>query len=42
MAKYDKSRAWKETRELLREHRGSLTIGLILMVINRFSGIVLP
>jgi subfamily B ATP-binding cassette protein MsbA len=42
MAKYDKSRAWKETRELLREHKGSLTIGLVLMVINRFSGIVLP
>src|SRR3954447_13309915 len=42
MAKYDKSRAWKETRELLKEHRGSLTIGLILMVINRLSGVVLP
>jgi subfamily B ATP-binding cassette protein MsbA len=42
MAKYDKSRAWKETRELLREHKGSLTIGLVLMVINRFSGLVLP
>jgi subfamily B ATP-binding cassette protein MsbA len=42
MAKYDKSRAWKETRELLREHKGSLTIGLALMVVNRFSGIVLP
>ncbi len=42
MAKYDKSRAWKETRQLLREHRGSLTIGLVLMVINRLSGVVLP
>src|ERR1043166_2562558 len=42
MAKYNKSRAWAETRELLREHRGSLTIGLILMVINRGSGLVLP
>jgi ABC-type multidrug transport system fused ATPase/permease subunit len=42
MAKYDKSRAWKETRELLGEHRGSLAIGLVLMVINRLSGIVLP
>lgn len=42
MAKYNKSRAWQETRELLREHRGSLSIGLVLMVINRGSGIVLP
>jgi subfamily B ATP-binding cassette protein MsbA len=42
MAKYDKSRAWAEARELLKEHRGSLTIGLVLMVINRLSGLVLP
>ncbi|HEY4303784.1 MAG TPA: ABC transporter ATP-binding protein [Gemmatimonadaceae bacterium] len=42
MAKYDKSRAWKETRELMGEHRTSLTIGLILMLINRLSGVVLP
>jgi ABC-type multidrug transport system fused ATPase/permease subunit len=42
MAKYDKSRAWKEARELIGEHRGSLTVGLILMVINRLAGLVLP
>src|SRR3954462_2310257 len=42
MAKYDKTRAWKEARELIAEHRASLTLGLGLMVINRFSGIVLP
>lgn len=42
MAKYNKSRAWAETRELLAEHRTSLAIGLVLMVINRLSGIVLP
>lgn len=42
MAKYDKSRAWKETKELLGEHRGSLAVGLVLMLINRLSGIVLP
>src|SRR3954466_3586391 len=42
MAKYDKSRAWAEARELLIEHKGSLAIGLVLMVINRFSGMVLP
>ncbi|HEY4215513.1 MAG TPA: ABC transporter ATP-binding protein [Gemmatimonadaceae bacterium] len=42
MAKYDKKRAWTEARELIREHRGSLAIGLGLMVINRLSGFVLP
>jgi subfamily B ATP-binding cassette protein MsbA len=42
MAKYDKSRAWAEARQLIREHRGSLTIGMVLMVINRVSGLVLP
>ena len=42
MAKYDRSRAWAEARELLREHRGSLSVGLALMVVNRMSGLVLP
>src|SRR3954469_11420916 len=42
MAKYDKGRAWAEARELIKEHRGSLSIGLGLMVINRMSGLVLP
>jgi ABC-type multidrug transport system fused ATPase/permease subunit len=42
MAKYDKSRAWKEARELLAEHRGSLGVGLALMVVNRLAGLVLP
>jgi subfamily B ATP-binding cassette protein MsbA len=42
MAKYDKGRAWKEARELISEHRGSLSIGLALMVINRVAGLVLP
>ena len=42
MAKYDKSRAWKEARTLLHEHRGPLGIGLALMVVNRFAGLVLP
>ncbi len=42
MAKYDKSRAWKEAKELVAEHRGSLAIGFGLMLINRFSGLVLP
>src|SRR3569833_1901908 len=42
MAKYDKSRAWAEARQLIAEHRGSLTIGMVLMVINRVSGLILP
>ncbi len=41
-AKYDKSRAWREAREILSEHRGSLAVGLALMVVNRFAGLVLP
>src|SRR5437764_4692597 len=40
--KIDTARAWAETRQLLREHRGSLTIGMILMLINRLAGLVLP
>src|SRR3954468_14426788 len=42
MAKYDKTRAWKEARLLVSEHRSSLAIGLVLMVINRLAGLVLP
>ena len=40
--KLDSARAWAETRERLREHRGSLTIGMVLMLINRIAGLVLP
>src|SRR5689334_21529868 len=42
MAKYDRSRAWAEARELIREHRASLSVGLALMLVNRVSGLVLP
>src|SRR5215468_1413001 len=42
MAKYNRSRAWAEARELIREHRASLSVGLVLMVINRLAGLVLP
>ena len=42
MAKYDKTRAWKEARTLIAEHRSSLAIGLGLMVVNRLAGLVLP
>ena len=40
--KIDSARAWAETRQLIREHRGSLAIGLVLMLINRLAGLVLP
>jgi ABC-type multidrug transport system fused ATPase/permease subunit len=42
MAKYDKARAWREARELVAEHRGSLAVGMALMVVNRLAGFVLP
>ncbi|HYM22536.1 MAG TPA: ABC transporter ATP-binding protein [Vicinamibacterales bacterium] len=42
MAKYDKTRAWKEAKELIGEHRTSLAVGLALMVVNRVTGLVLP
>src|SRR5215217_7055928 len=35
-------RAWKEARELVWLHRRSLTFGLILMLVNRLAGLVLP
>ena len=34
--------AWKETRSLLAARRGRLALGMLLMLINRFSGLVLP
>jgi ABC-type multidrug transport system fused ATPase/permease subunit len=34
--------AWAETRRLMWQHRRSLGIGLVLMLINRLSGLVLP
>ncbi len=36
------SRAWAESRELIWQHRRSLSIGLFIMLINRLSGLVLP
>ncbi len=42
MAKYDKTRAWKEAKELVAEHKTSLSIGFGLMLINRVAGLVLP
>ena len=40
--KVDTKRAWAETRDLLREHRGSLALGMMLMLVNRGAGLVLP
>ncbi len=34
--------AWKETRALLAARRGRLGLGLVLMLVNRASGLVLP
>jgi ABC-type multidrug transport system fused ATPase/permease subunit len=36
------SNAWREARELVWQHRRRLTAGLILMLINRLAGLVLP
>lgn len=40
--KINYSRAWAEARELVWQHRRSLTIGLALMLVNRLAGLVLP
>src|SRR5262249_24543972 len=34
--------AWEEARELVWSHRKRLALGLVLMLINRLSGLVLP
>jgi len=38
----DYSRAWTEARQLIWSHRRPLAIGLALMLVNRFAGLVLP
>jgi ABC-type multidrug transport system fused ATPase/permease subunit len=40
--KYDTKRAWGEARALIWSHRRSVTIGLLLMLISRAAGFVLP
>ena len=40
--KTDYKAAWAETRKLMWQHRRSLAIGLLLMLVNRFAGLVLP
>ena len=34
--------AWEEARALIWKHRGRLTIGLVVMIIDRLSGFVMP
>jgi len=36
------SSAWRESRELLHRHRKRLAIGMVLMLISRLAGLVLP
>ena len=40
--KVDYSNAWPEAKALIVSHRGRLTVGLALMLVNRLSGLVLP
>src|SRR5262245_49229038 len=37
-----RSAAWREARELVWTHRRRLTLGLVLMLISRLTGLVLP
>ena len=41
-AKPNYSNAWREARELVWRHRSRLTLGLVLMLMNRLAGLVLP
>jgi subfamily B ATP-binding cassette protein MsbA len=40
--KVDTQRAWREAKALLREHRTSLAVGFLLMLVSRLAGLVLP
>src|SRR3954452_1744330 len=40
--KVDYSNAWPEAKALILAHRGRLALGLILMLVNRVAGLVLP
>src|SRR5882762_6757267 len=40
--KVSASEAWREARELLWAHRRRLGIGLVLMLVSRLAGLVLP
>src|SRR6266487_3349529 len=34
--------AWQEARALVYAHRGRLALGLVLLLVNRLAGLVLP
>ncbi len=34
--------AWREAQDLIRQHRGRLLLGLVLLLVNRAAGLVLP
>jgi subfamily B ATP-binding cassette protein MsbA len=36
------SQAWRDARELVRQHRNRLLVGFLLMLVNRAAGFVLP
>ena len=36
------STAWRDARELVAVHRKRLALGLVLMLVSRLSGLVLP
>src|SRR5437016_1992941 len=36
------SQAWREARQLMWTHRRQLAIGMVLMLVSRISGLVLP
>jgi subfamily B ATP-binding cassette protein MsbA len=40
--KVSASAAWREARDLLRAHRSRLVLGLVLMLVSRLAGLVLP
>src|SRR3954451_20174730 len=40
--KVDYSNAWPEAKALILAHRGRLALGLVLMLVNRVAGLVLP
>jgi ABC-type multidrug transport system fused ATPase/permease subunit len=40
--KISASAAWREARDLLRAHQSRLVLGLVLMLVSRLAGLVLP
>ncbi len=34
--------AWRESRDLIRRYRGRLAIGMVLMLVSRLAGLVMP